>query len=47
MRNQFNKHFTLTVTTIIVVLAVFLLLMHHLGGFHMPWIKALMKVLHM
>ena len=47
MRNQSNKHFTLIVTTIIVLLAAFLLLMHHLGGFHMPWIKALMKVLYM
>jgi len=46
MCNQSNKHFILTVTTIIVSLAAFLLLVHHLGGFHMPWIKALMKVLH-
>lgn len=47
MRNQSDKHFTLTVAAIIVLLALFLLLMQHLGGFHMPWIKALMKALHM
>lgn len=47
MCNRPNKQFALTVTTIIVLLAAFLSLMHHLGGFHMPWIKTLMKVLHM